>query len=379
MRHSDQETSPSAFDSYAGGNSNGLPRSRGSTSNGYAPHLPSLKPHRRDSDGHGLSGNTYQSWIRFIVLCFLWYLSSAITNNVGKQLMGIFNYPVTLTYFQFGIVAVLSFLSSKSSSGLGRIRGPTYEILMTTAPLSIFQILGHIFSSMAISRVSVSFAHTIKALSPLFTVFVYRFFFSISYSRKVYFSLLPLTIGVMLVCSNKVSFQVLGFIFALMSTVVFVLQNIFSKKLFIQSTRSSVTLPHKKKLDKLNLLFYSSLIAFVLMTPLWLYSDGFLLLRTRSLRNKKKQDLNLPSYSPVNGLTHFSQAVFAFWILSLVSPVTYSIASLFKRIFVIIASILYFGESISLTQAFGICLTFAGLYMYDNAKADIAHGEAQLV
>ncbi|KAJ3109426.1 suppressor of loss of ypt1 [Phlyctochytrium planicorne] len=326
--------------------------------------------------------NSYKSWIRFIVLCFAWYSSSAITNNVGKQMLGIFNYPVSLTYFQFGIVAILCFISSKSSSRFGKIQRPTYEILRTTAPLSIFQILGHVFSSMAISRVSVSFAHTIKALSPLFTVFVYRVFFRISYGPKVYFSLLPLTAGVMLVCSNKVTFQLIGFVFALASTVIFVLQNIFSKKLFIQSSsRSSVNPSAPKKLDKLNLLFYSALIAFVLMFPLWFYADGVRMIVEfgREYEEERSTWMQVMILFGVNGITHFAQAIFAFWILSLVSPVTYSIASLLKRIFVIIASIIYFGENISSTQAFGICLTFLGLYMYDNAQADIAHGEAQLV
>ncbi|KAJ3118204.1 suppressor of loss of ypt1 [Phlyctochytrium bullatum] len=352
------------------------------------------------------SGET-KGWVKFVVLCFLWYLSSAVTNNVGKQLLGLFNYPVTLTYFQFGIVAVLAFLSSKSSSGFGRIRKPTYDIFLTTAPLSVFQILGHVFSTMAISRVSVSFAHTIKALSPLFTVFVYRIFFRILYTSKVYVSLFPLTIGVMLVCSNKVTFQLIGFVFSLLSTIVFVAQNIFSKKLFIQSssrhTGSGQNPSAPKKLDKLNLLFYSALIAFVLMFPLWFYADGVRFLfgedddtmadgkpHLSSHPNRHPASANVDPSDPavrfqililfaVNGMTHFAQAVFAFWILSLVSPVTYSIASLVKRIFVILASIVYFGENVSGVQAFGIALTFAGLWMYDRAKADIAHGEAQLV
>ncbi|KAJ3219992.1 suppressor of loss of ypt1 [Dinochytrium kinnereticum] len=395
MRQGDQDTPISKFDTYSTSSLLGHPRSRGASGsaavNGSTP-----RPYRKESfaESNGMHLSTHsssihgvgvaehkESWARFVILCFMWYLSSAVTNNVGKQLLGVFNYPVTLTYFQFGIVAALAFLSSKLLSGIGRIRRPTYEILMTTAPLSIFQILGHVFSSMAISRVSVSFAHTIKALSPLFTVFVYRVFFSIYYSGKVYTSLFPLTIGVMLVCSNKVTFQMIGFIFALASTVVFVLQNIFSKKLFIQSTRHSNNPSAPKKLDKLNLLFYSALIAFVLMFPLWLYADGLRLVKRGGAQSEdeKAASFQVAVLFSINGLTHFTQAVFAFWILSLVSPVTYSIASLVKRIFVIIASIFYFGENISLVQAFGIALTFLGLYMYDNAQADIAHGEAQLV
>src|SRR5207249_6374452 len=40
-------------------------------------------------------------------------------------------------------------------------------------------------------------------LSPLFTVLVYSIAFRVHYSSTVYYSLLPLTIGVMLACSSQ--------------------------------------------------------------------------------------------------------------------------------------------------------------------------------
>jgi multidrug transporter EmrE-like cation transporter len=52
----------------------------------------------------------------------------------------------------------------------------------------------------------------------------------------------------------------------------------------------------------------------------------------------------------LNGLSHFCQNVFAFSILSLVTPVSYSIASLVKRIVVIVASILWFAQPVSSVQ-----------------------------
>lgn len=67
--------------------------------------------------------------------------------------------------------------------------------------------------------------------------------------------------------------------------------------------------------------------------------------------------------------------MFAFTILSIVSPVTYSIASLVKRIFVILASIIWFGDGVSRVQAFGITLTFVGLWMYDLAKENVSRSE----
>ncbi|KAG5459747.1 MAG: hypothetical protein BJ554DRAFT_8299, partial [Olpidium bornovanus] len=189
---------------------------------------------------------------KFVAYCMLWYSSSAITNNIGKQILNQFRYPVTLTYVQFGFVAGMCFLfslaprsmggcspsPSSASSGVpsspaGRsgatknysfparvstsklptstLRCPSRATVTATLPLALFQIGGHVFSTVAISRASVSFVHTIKALSPLFTVLIYRSLFRVSYSSKVYITLLPLTLGVMLACSFEFNVDPLGF------------------------------------------------------------------------------------------------------------------------------------------------------------------------
>jgi hypothetical protein len=48
------------------------------------------------------------------------------------------------------------------------------------------------------------------------------------------------------------------------------------------------------------------------------------------------------------------QSLVAFRVLSLVSPLTYSIANTCKRIFVIVSSILYFGNKVTPMNAIGI-------------------------
>lgn len=59
-----------------------------------------------------------------------------------------------------------------------------------------------------------------------------------------------------------------------------------------------------------------------------------------------------------NGTVHFGQNIIAFVLLSLVSPVTYSVASLVKRIFVIVMAIVWFGNKTTPVQAVGIGLTY---------------------
>ncbi len=82
-------------------------------------------------------------------------------------------------------------------------------------------------------------------------------------------------------------------------------------------------------------------------------------------------------YTFLNGVVHFAQNIIAFIILASVSPVTYSIASLFKRVAVICIALVWFNQQVHPIQGVGIALTFLGLWMYNNAKGDIARGETR--
>lgn len=92
-------------------------------------------------------------------------------------------------------------------------------------PLIKCQIVGNFFNSMAYETISVSLAHTIKALSPLFTVIAYKLWYGIVYHRPVYFSLFVLTVGVGMVCATNLRFDFGGSLFALGSTFIFVMLN----------------------------------------------------------------------------------------------------------------------------------------------------------
>jgi solute carrier family 35, member E1 len=102
------------------------------------------------------------STVRFILLCSLWYMSSAMSSNTGKAILNHFRYPVTLTFVQFGFVAGYCLLFMSPVVRISKLRRPTTVIIRNTAPMAVFQVGGHIFSSFAIARIPVSTVHTIK-------------------------------------------------------------------------------------------------------------------------------------------------------------------------------------------------------------------------
>jgi solute carrier family 35 protein E1 len=189
----------------------------------------------------------------------------------------------------------------------------------------------------------------------------------------------------MLVCTFDVSgTNFLGLSCAFGSALIFVSSNIFFKKVMPSGSQTS-----SHRLDKLNLLFYSSGMAFVLMIPVWLYCDfpklmaAYYAPKHFTYLGGDDEKLAAATHSVVyyfflNGTVHFAQNIIAFIILASTSPVTYSIASLIKRVAVICIAILWFAQSVHPIQAFGIAMTFTGLYMYNQAKSDVEKGEHKM-
>lgn len=318
-------------------------------------------------------------------------MTSICSNATSKAILTAFRYPVTLTVVQFAFVSSLCVLSSGLAHAFPvlqtmipalkyKIMRPNKDLVLTTLPLTAFQIGGHILNSDAMSRIPVSLVHTIKGLSPLFTVLAYRLIFRIHYPVPTYLSLVPLTLGVIMACSANLSGDFLGLLFALGSALLFVTQNIVSKRLFNEAARAESegisSLISAKKPDKLNLLCYSSALALLFTMPIWMLSEAGPLLRDLykdgaiglSHRPGALNHTQLVVEFIFNGTFHFAQSLVAFVLLSMVSPVTYSVASLIKRVFVICFAIVWFGNPMTRVQGGGILLTFVGLYLYDRTK-----------
>lgn len=216
------------------------------------------------------------------------------------------------------------------------------------------------------------------------TVIAYRVFYDIRYSTATYLSLIPLTVGVILACSASFRGNLVGLTYAFGSAILFVTQNIVSKKIFNEAAKAEAdgTPVARRKPDKLNLLCYSSAMAFLITCPIWLWSEGFSIaadyFQDGSIDLRQRPGSldhgRLAVEFIFNGTFHFGQSLVAFVLLGIVSPVTYSVASLIKRVVVIIFAILWFGNPMTRIQGFGFALTFAGLYLYDRmsdaTKAD---------
>lgn len=331
---------------------------------------------------------------KVVALCSMWYALSIVSSSTTKAILSGFSYPVTLTQFQFllnvvlcvGLFVVLTMVPSHTkhfpqgsipnlhnlNHSVWQFLLPNSFIISTTLPMGIFQFMGHTTSHKATSVIPVSLVHTIKALSPITTVLIYKFIFRTKFRAVTYVTLVPLIIGIMLTCYKPKHSLVAsdeyfgGLIYAFVSMFIFVSQNIFAKKRLTIKPEGkelpSFNNNEEKKLDKLTILLFCSIIGFAFTMPVYIILE---------LRN---DTFSLSEVSPallflvvVNGASHFLQSLLAFQLLGTISPINYSIANIMKRIVVILFA--FFWESsfsFSGTQSYGIVMTVAGLYCYDK-------------
>ncbi|KAH8289260.1 hypothetical protein KR054_002428 [Drosophila jambulina] len=289
-----------------------------------------------------------------LLMCLFWYVISSSNNVIGKMVLNEFPFPMTVTLVQLCSIT----LYSGPFFNLWRIRKyqeiPRSYFYRLIVPLAVGKLLASVTSHISLWKVPVSYAHTVKATMPLFTVVLTRLFFGEKQPTLVYLSLLPIITGVGIATVTEISFDMMGLISALVSTMGFSMQNIFSKKVLKDTNIHHLRLLHL--LGKLSLFIF---------LPLWLYMDSFAVFRHNAIKNL---DYRVIALLFADGVLNWLQNIIAFSVLSLVTPLTYAVASASKRIFVIAVSLLILGNPVTWINCLGMTLAIVGVLCYNRAK-----------
>ncbi|CAH0555416.1 unnamed protein product [Brassicogethes aeneus] len=299
--------------------------------------------------------------VTVLLLCISWYVVSSSNNVVGKTLLNEFPYPMTMTMVQLLSITVLS--------------GPLFNLwgvrkyvdiswryyFRLIVPLAFGKFVASVFSHVSIWKVPVSYAHTVKATMPLFTVILSRVIMGEKQTPLVYFSLVPIIVGVGIATLTEISFDSIGLISALVATMGFSLMNIFSKKVL-----------HDTKVHHLRLLHILGRLAFFMFLPVWICTDMFGLLKDNTVAY---HDYRVVALLFTDGVLNWLQNIIAFSVLHHVTPLTYAVANASKRIFVIAVSLFILGNPVTSTNVFGMLLAICGVLFYNKAKYDAKKSE----
>lgn len=301
-----------------------------------------------------------------LLLCVLWYAVSSSNNVIGKMVVTAFPHPMTMTMVQLLSITVYS-------GPLFRLWGVRRHYtdhiswryyLRLVLPLACGKFLASVLTHVSIWRVPVSYAHTVKATMPLFTVILSRVLQGERQTCKVYLSLLPIVLGVGVATATELSFDTVGLAAALAATAGFSLQHIYSK----QVLRDTGVHP-------LRLLHILGRLALMLFTPVWLLWEGWALLSDGPTTPVTSDTLMLLA---LDGALNWVQNIVAFSVLSLVTPLTYAVCNASKRVFVIALSLFVLGNAVTPANVMGMSMAILGVLYYNKAKYD-AHKEATVL
>lgn len=304
--------------------------------------------------------NTFFDAVKIVGLCIMWYASSASGNIVGKLLLTDFPYPMTVTMVQLlSISLYLAPMLRCQSSTIRTANIPRAYYLSVIIPLALGKFLASVSSHISIWKVSVSYAHTVKATLPLFTVVLSRILLGVKQSVRIYLSLLPIIGGVIIATVTELSFDIVGLLSALLSTMGFSLMTIYSKKCLKDTG-----------VHHIRLLVMLAQWAALCFFPVWFLYD----LR-RIITNIDTVTVNIKLTTVIallllDGLFNTLQNLIAFTILALVTPLSYAVANAMKRIVIITASIIMLQNPVTPINCLGMLIAILGVFFYNKAKYD---------
>lgn len=293
---------------------------------------------------------------KVVFWCILYYTFGSISSVFSKTVLKELPYPTTLSVAHL-IVAVICLYPSLSYFGVQPVPFLSKKFMMwRIIPLAAGKILASVSSHVSLWKVPVSYAHTVKALLPIFAVSLSVVILKERPTLKMCISLIPIAVGVIIATVTELQFDVIGMLAALTSTLFFALQNVYSKK----SLR-------EVKIHHLRLLLLLSQVASLLLIPFWLFGDFWSLAERTVQHGKFLKWIGMLSLA---GLLNLGQNVCAFSVLSFMTPTSYSIVNVTKRMVVITVSILMLRNPVTMANISGMAISIFGVLLYNKAKLD---------
>lgn len=294
--------------------------------------------------------------VKVTVLCTLLYICSSTNNIIGKKLLTKYPYPMTLTLFHMMANSFLMYPALLFAGASTKVNYSRHFLSKYMIPLGLGKLLVSITAHVGIWRISVSYAHTIKASLPIFTMLISRIIHNEKQSSSVLVSLIPILIGIAIATVTELSFEIYGMLSALTGTFILALQNIYTK-----------TALKEIRIGPLQLLMKLAQIALMVCLPLWIFIDTPVIVHDVNLQTSIEY-FDLLSRLVLSGIINFFQNVLAFSILQLLSSLSYAVTNATKRILVIIISVITLRNPVSLINFTGMMLAIAGVLCYNRAK-----------
>ena len=206
--------------------------------------------------------------------------------------------------------------------------------------------------------VSVSFHQIMRSTSPLFTILIYRSWYTRSYATATYISLLPIIFGAALTTYGDYYFTPLGFILTLLGVILAALKTVATNRLMTGNL----------KLHALELLFRMSPLAAVQS-----FAFGLLAGEVKGFLTWIGEGNFPPSYLTAlagNGVLAFFLNIASLHTNKLAGALTMSICANLKQCLTVLLGIILFDTRIGVVSGYGMIITLVGAAVYSKVELE---------
>ena len=269
--------------------------------------------------------------------------------------------PLTVGTLQLGVGVVYSWLAwtlqLRRRPDNDTVSEASQKLMHT---IGLCHAMGHLATTMSLGAGPVSFTHIVKAAEPLFSSAVSALWLGQYMPWPVYLTLLPVVGGVGYACLKERLFSWLAFGMAMASNLSFALRAVLSKVALSSSSKTT--------LSPVNAYALISRAGFIACLPFVLLGEGTLIWPTLQSALSQQSAVSLIQRILLSGLyLHLCNEVM-FMALGSVHPITLAVGNTMKRVFVMWASVLVFGNVVTVQAAVGSAIGLAGVLAYSLTK-----------
>lgn len=292
-----------------------------------------------------------------------WFLSSALLSTwANTTYLLAFKDPLLHTFIRFlgsALIGTITLLLS------GEVK--LYEIPILVYNVSqpaILLWLANYSNSMALQYAGITLTYVLKAGIPVFTVLVCAFNGQ-KFPFLIYFSLLPICVGVGLACMGDLSFSFNGFLAGLVSALAQTFMNISIKDVRLKTGYSGM-----KAFLGMTILSTIITFPFMLATDIYQQSDS-------SSMNVNSFDKLLNAYTSfqsgdtwplfltfIASLAYHIEYLLNFIFVGYVSSVAFSVSDIARRISIITIGSFVFNKKLTGMNWIGIAIALSGVLWY---------------
>lgn len=290
-------------------------------------------------------------------IIIVWYAS-----NIGLLLLNKFllsnygyKYPIFLTCLHMVSCTIMSYVVLISGK-VQQQRIQSRQQLIKVATVAIVFCASLVLANMSLQYIPVSFNQAVGSTTPAFTAVLAIVMINKYESRAVYWTLVPVVLGICIASGFEPSFNMFGFTCCLLATAGRAFKSVLQGILLSDSS---------EKLDSMNLLLYMAPIAALSLVPLVLFMED----------DPLGKAISMSAADPMFGAALMFNVFLAYFVnlanflvTRYTSALTLQVLGNAKGVLAAGISVLIFKNSVSGLGMLGYGITVSGVCLYSEVK-----------